>query len=94
MLRATVQITNTGYRLLRSTVRLEPPSISWVRPAPGFDRGPFATAETTEIPLEIEIPQTLDFPSHGAESRADARLAHSRQNVPLLCTCSIHLCQL
>jgi hypothetical protein len=63
--RAKVVVTNTGYRLLRSTARVEPPGTAWLRLASGFGAGPFLTSESTEIPLEVEIPETLDAPRSG-----------------------------
>jgi hypothetical protein len=63
--RTKVVVTNTGYRLLRSTARVEPPATAWLRLAPGFGAGPFLTSESTEIPLEVEVPETLDAPRSG-----------------------------
>jgi hypothetical protein len=58
--RQTVRVTNTGVRLLRSTVRVEPQDASWLRVGAEFARAPFVTVEQTEVPLEVEIPETLD----------------------------------
>ncbi|MCA1685473.1 MAG: FHA domain-containing protein [Planctomycetia bacterium] len=57
--RSKVVVTNTGYRLLRSNVRVEPPETGWVRVDPRLARGAFTTAESTEITLEVEIPEAL-----------------------------------
>lgn len=63
--RARVVVTNTGYRLLRSSVRVEPPAGAWVRLPPAFDR-PFTTAETSEVPFDVEIPEGLAAVKTGA----------------------------
>lgn len=60
--RRSVSITNTGYRLLRSTLTIEPPGTDWLRIAPPFDRGAFTTAESTEFSVEATIPETLTSP--------------------------------
>ena len=60
--RRTVSITNTGYRLLRSTLKIEPAGTDWLRIAPPFDRGSFSTAESTEFPVDVTIPETLTAP--------------------------------
>lgn len=80
--RTKVVITNTGYRLLRSTVRIEPPGTAWLRVGQPFATGTFATAESTEVPLEVEIPEVLTNPlvgallveSNGGSRRVEVRL--------------------
>jgi hypothetical protein len=75
-------VTNTGYRLLRSTLRFEPNAPGWARVAPAFAAGPFTTAETTEIPIEVQIPETLPAPlssflvieSNGGSRRVEIRV--------------------
>jgi hypothetical protein len=57
--RQTVQVTNVGYRLLRSTVRVEPSASSWLRVPAEFTRGPFVTVDRTEVPIEVQIPEVL-----------------------------------
>jgi hypothetical protein len=54
-----LRITNVGYRLLRSTARVEPPNTSWVRIARPYDGIAFPTIEETELPIEVEIPEGL-----------------------------------
>ena len=47
IMRASVQLTNTGYRLLRTDVRVEPASATWLKiPAP-FAQGPIVTVEAS-----------------------------------------------
>lgn len=62
--RSTIVVTNTGYRLLRSTLRIEPTSAKWLRLLPPHDRGAFITAETTEVAVEVTIPEKLRSPLH------------------------------
>jgi hypothetical protein len=56
--RQKIAITNTGYRLLRTTIRVEPPS-PWIRLGPEFTARAFSTAEQTEVPFELQVPETL-----------------------------------
>ena len=80
--RVKVTITNTGYRLLRSSLRVEPTETPWIRVAPEFASVSFATAESTAIPLEVVIPETLLSPlsctlaidSNGGQRRVEVRV--------------------
>jgi hypothetical protein len=54
-----LRITNVGYRLLRSTARVEPPNTRWVRITRPYDGVAFFTIEETELPIEVEIPEGL-----------------------------------
>ena len=63
--RAKIVITSTGFRLLRSTITVEPPATAWLTVPNGFAGVPFATSETTEIALEINVPESLDAPRSG-----------------------------
>ena len=82
ILRSSLQITNTGYRLLRTTVRLEPAGADWVRVPAESARGPIVTVDQTELPIEIHIPETFDIPpiatlvldSNGGTRRVEVRL--------------------
>ena len=60
--RQTLRITNVGYRLLRSTARIEPPATRWVRLRPEHDGRPFNTIDQTDLPVELELPETIDRP--------------------------------
>ena len=53
--RSKLEITNTGYRLLRSTVRVEPPTTRWLRIA---TPNVFTTAETSQVVFDVEMPET------------------------------------
>jgi hypothetical protein len=80
--RVKVTITNTGYRLLRSSLRVEPTATPWIRVAPEFAGALFTTAESTAIPLDITIPETLLSPlsctlaidSNGGVRRVEVRV--------------------
>ena len=61
-IRRSVQVSNVGHRLLRSTARVEPPGSSWLKLPPEFDGRPFVTVEVTDLPVEVEIPETFSQP--------------------------------
>ncbi|MFO0953938.1 MAG: FHA domain-containing protein [Isosphaeraceae bacterium] len=71
-------VTNTGYRLLRSTLRVEPVTAGWLRVAPSH----FTTSEQTEVPVEVTIPEdmkvafkaTILVESNGGTRRVEVRL--------------------
>ncbi|MFO0909258.1 MAG: FHA domain-containing protein [Isosphaeraceae bacterium] len=63
--RAKVVITNTGYRLLRSTLRVENPGVDWLVVPPG-SAGPWVTPDQTEIAFEVRIPETVAQPLSAA----------------------------
>jgi hypothetical protein len=79
--RARVVLTNTGYRLLRSTLRIEPAGTSWLR-FTGDVSSRVTTVDSTEVSLTVEIPETLDSPractlvidSNGGSRRVEIRL--------------------
>ena len=58
--RLSLRITNVGFRLLRSTVRIEPADARWVKLLAGQDGRPFQTIDQTEIPVEVELPETIE----------------------------------
>jgi hypothetical protein len=80
--RQTVQVSNTGYRLLRSTARVEPAGTAWIKVAPELTRAPFVTVERTDVPIEVTMPETLAAPmlaalvieSNGGTRRVEVRL--------------------
>ncbi|GAC1468259.1 MAG: hypothetical protein NVSMB9_10730 [Isosphaeraceae bacterium] len=77
-----VTVTSTGYRLLRVSHRIEPPGVSWLRVPSSFSAGPILIPESTEIPLEVEIPESVVSPlsaflvveSNGGTRRVEVRL--------------------
>jgi hypothetical protein len=58
----TLRITNIGYRLLRSSARIEPAGTRWLRLRPEHDGRPFATIDQTDVPIELELPESIDRP--------------------------------
>jgi hypothetical protein len=64
--RHVLQIGNVGYRLLRSTARVEPAGAGWVRILPPFDGRPFDTIEQTELPVEVSAPEVPRGPLDAA----------------------------
>jgi hypothetical protein len=88
--RLSLRITNVGFRLLRSSVRVEPTAARWVKLLYGGDGRPFQTIDQTEIPVEIELPETIDgvqravivIESNGGTRRVEIRV--ERPPDPLL----------
>ncbi len=61
-----LRITNVGYRLLKCTARVEPPGTPWLRIRPEHDGRPWPTIDETDLPVEVELPETLDRPRQAA----------------------------
>jgi hypothetical protein len=59
MTSAKIRVTNVGYRLLRSTVRVEPPNVPWLSLTKEFQGRPLLTVEGTDVVLEVRFPETL-----------------------------------
>ena len=59
--KVTFVISNTGYRLLRSNIRIDADSRESLRVPAEFER-PFLTIDETTIPIETTIPETLAEP--------------------------------
>jgi hypothetical protein len=64
--RRTLRIGNTGFRLLHSTIRVEPPGTSWLRVAAEHAGRPVVTVESSELAVEIDLPERLDSPRSAA----------------------------
>jgi hypothetical protein len=87
--RVSLRVTNVGYRLLRSTARVEPPDARWVRLRPEHDGQPFLTIDQTELPVELELPERIDRParalivieSNGGTRRVDVRIERPADQV-------------
>jgi hypothetical protein len=60
--RQVLRITNVGYRLLRCTARIEPAGTRWLRLGPEHDGRPFSTIDQTDLPIELELPESIDGP--------------------------------
>jgi hypothetical protein len=81
--RHVMRITNVGYRLLRSTARIEPAGTRWVKIAEPFAGRTFHTIEDTELPIEVEFPERPDgrlaaevvIESNGGVRRIPVRIA-------------------
>ncbi len=77
--RSKLEVTNTGYRLLRSTVRVEPSATGWLRIA---TPSAFTTAETSQVAFDVEMPETLSaaiscqvvIESNGGTRRVEVRV--------------------
>jgi hypothetical protein len=90
VMRTSLQITNTGYRLLRTNVRVETASASWVKLPAECSRGPIVTVDQTDLPIAIQVPETFDplpvavlvLDSNGGTRRVDVRL--ERLSAPAL----------
>jgi hypothetical protein len=61
-IRKSVQVSNVGHRLLRSTARIEPPGVPWLALPAEFAGKPFITIEAADLPVEVAIPATLPQP--------------------------------
>jgi hypothetical protein len=84
--RQKVVVTNTGYRLLRSTVRVESPKTDWMRVDPRYAGQPFVTPEQSEIAIEVQIPETVTTPLRAVllvESNGGSRRVEVRIDPPL-----------
>jgi len=88
LIRKSLRITNVGYRLLRSTVRVEPAASMSIRVAAEFSARPFPTIDHTDIPVEIELPEnarsttlgTVVVESNGGTRRIEIRLERPASN--------------
>jgi len=87
--RQSLRVTNVGYRLLKCTARVEPPGTPWVHLRPEHDGRPFQTIEQTELPIELEVPETIDRPiralivieSNGGTRRVEVRIERPGEQV-------------
>jgi FHA domain len=77
-----IRIVNTGYRLLKSSVRVEPPSVPWLKLGKDVDGRSIMTVEGTDLPLEIIIPDNLSKPL-AATLVIDSNGGAARVNVSL-----------
>lgn len=90
--RRTVQVANTGHRLLRSTVRVEPPGTPWLSVPPEFSGRPIVTIDQTEVHFIVTIPEVYAGPlsaalvveSNGGTQRVDVALEPpaAREEIP------------
>jgi hypothetical protein len=88
--RLSLRITNVGFRLLRSSLRIEPVETRWVKLLAGHDGRAFQTIDLTEIPIELDLPETIDqlhralivIESNGGTRRVEVRI--ERPSDPLM----------
>jgi hypothetical protein len=84
-----VRVTNVGYRLLRCTARVEPTGTPWVRLHPEHNGRPFSTIDQTDLPIELDLPETIDRPlmsqivieSNGGTKRIAVRIERPAERV-------------
>lgn len=62
--RRAIRVSNVGYRLLKSTVRASGDARTWIKTDDLYSR-PFTTIESTNVPLEVTVPESLDRPLRG-----------------------------
>lgn len=84
--RRELRITNVGYRLLKSTARVEPADATWIKLGlGGFGPGQrFCTIDVTELPVELDVPDAIREPlqaeivieSNGGTRRVPVRVCH------------------
>ncbi len=87
--RVALRINNTGYRLLRTRVRVEPTSCDWIKLAGGT--APFVTVDETELFLEVQVPDnrdalptaTLVLDSNGGTRRVEIKLERPSAPEPI-----------
>ncbi len=88
--RLSLRITNVGFRLLRSSLRIEPADARWVRLLAGGDGKGFQTIDQTEIPVDLELPETIDrllravivIESNGGARRVEVRIERPAEVLP------------
>ena len=72
-----------------ATARVEPPGTRWVALRPEHDGRPFQTIDQTDLPVELELPETIDRPliaqivieSNGGTRRIGVRIERPAEQV-------------
>ncbi len=90
LVRQTVRVTNVGYRLLRSTARVEPNSARWLRFPAESDGEAFSTVDQTDLAVELDVPETIEAPleaailieSNGGTRRIPVRIEKAQAVIP------------
>lgn len=85
-IRRTIRISNVGYRLLRSTVRVESTGRGGARLTGVGEVGSFTTIDETDVELEIDLPEgggegtvgAVVVESNGGSRRVEIRLERAR----------------
>lgn len=86
VIRQSIRITNVGYRLLRSTIRVESSPPGRLRLSPELNGKPMLTIDETDVGVEIEIPEdasitdlgTIVIASNGGTRRVAVRVERPR----------------
>ncbi len=84
--RHVLRITNVGDRLLRTSARVEPPGIGWIR----VDGRPILTTERSELAMEIDRPESapemvhLVLESNGGTRRIPIQFRPAQSPSPVL----------
>jgi hypothetical protein len=89
--RAVLNVSNVGYRLLRTAARVEPAGAAWLTLADPSQARPFPTVDRTEVPLDVAIPDDLSGPlsaavvleSNGGTRRVGVTLEPAPRPVPV-----------
>jgi len=82
IVRQSIKLTNTGYRLLRSKIGIEDRDAAWIKFDPRDIQANSVTVDQSELAFEVEIPETLDAPrvgsfvveSNGGNRRVEVRV--------------------
>jgi len=62
VVRKKVQLSNVGYRLLKTRARVEPPSATWLTIAPDSARREVSTVEASDLVFDATVPDGLASP--------------------------------
>ena len=87
----SLTLTNTGYRLLRSKVRVEGQDATWIRFSPNDVHEGHVTVDQSSLSFEVQIPESLDVPkvgtfvieSNGGKQKVEIRVERPSAPVPL-----------
>ena len=74
-----IRVANAGYRLLRATARVEPPTVGWLRVAAEQRGRPILAVESAEVSIEVDGPEvgsgrqsaSLVFEGNGGMARVE-----------------------
>lgn len=88
--RRKIQVNNAGYRLLRTTARVEPPTASWLRIVPAGHARERVTIDSSEMAIEIDLPEAIAAPrsatlvieGNGGEARVAVSVEPPTPNDP------------
>ena len=57
--RKKIQVSNSGYRLLRATARVEPADATWLTIAPEFSRREFLVIDSMDLNIDATLPESI-----------------------------------